>query len=97
MTSNLKIICLALLICLIFAVDCDADYSCQTDYTCCKTSSDEWACCQYRNAVCCSKYDTCCRAGSVCSPKGCLNAFTSNAIFEDSSSLFPSQIVKQTI
>lgn len=82
----LKIVVFAIYVFISLSVDCDGDYSCQSDYTCCKTSSNEWACCPYRNAICCSKFDTCCKSGSVCSSKGCLNSLkTSNwsDIFEE--------------
>lgn len=74
----IKIFVFALYIFIFLCVDCDTDYSCQNDFTCCKTNNNEWACCPYRNAVCCSKYDTCCRTGTVCSSKGCLNSLKIN-------------------
>lgn len=53
-----------------FAIDCDSRISCQDDYTCCRNSSGNWGCCPYRNAVCCTKYDTCCRNGLQCTRSG---------------------------
>ncbi|KAI4887453.1 hypothetical protein NFI96_017433 [Prochilodus magdalenae] len=54
-------------------VMCDATSQCSKTQTCCKMSDTEWACCPFKQAVCCKDMKHCCPKGYVCDPKtkGC--------------------------
>ena len=47
-------------------VKCDKVSSCPDGYTCCKLSSGGYACCPYKDAVCCSDGLHCCPHGTTC-------------------------------
>ncbi|KAI3359510.1 hypothetical protein L3Q82_013913 [Scortum barcoo] len=51
-------------------VACDSTHSCPDGSTCCKTKTDEWACCPLPQAVCCDDHEHCCPAGTTCDPAG---------------------------
>ncbi|KAM7371567.1 hypothetical protein PAMP_008790 [Pampus punctatissimus] len=57
-------------------VACDSSYSCPDDTTCCKTKTEEWACCPLPKAVCCDDHEHCCPAGTTCdlATLSCLNS-----------------------
>ncbi|XP_066538685.1 granulin b [Hoplias malabaricus] len=52
---------------------CDAANHCSDTQTCCKTSDTDWACCPFKQAVCCKDMKHCCPKGYVCDSKteGC--------------------------
>lgn len=54
-------------------VQCDAESRCGSDQTCCRTSTNSWACCPYKTAVCCPDMKSCCPVGYTCNPEagGC--------------------------
>uniref|UniRef100_A0A5F4WKU2 Progranulin n=1 Tax=Callithrix jacchus TaxID=9483 RepID=A0A5F4WKU2_CALJA len=51
-------------------VECGAGHFCHDDQTCCRDSQGGWACCPYRQGVCCADQRHCCPAGFHCSAKG---------------------------
>lgn len=57
-------------------VMCDATSHCSETQTCCKLSDTEWACCPFKQAVCCEDMKHCCPMGYVCDSKakGCTRA-----------------------
>ncbi|XP_072536211.1 granulin b isoform X2 [Salminus brasiliensis] len=57
-------------------VMCDATSHCSETQTCCKVSDTEWACCPFKQAVCCKDMKHCCPLGYVCDSKakGCTRA-----------------------
>jgi hypothetical protein len=44
----------------------DKRHKCNKDATCCPTSSQEFGCCPYDRATCCSDDEHCCPHGSTC-------------------------------
>ncbi|XP_051969744.1 granulin b [Xyrauchen texanus] len=54
-------------------VMCDASSRCSNTQTCCRLSDSTWACCPYKEAVCCNDMKHCCPVGYKCDPKvkGC--------------------------
>ncbi|XP_051543149.1 progranulin-like [Myxocyprinus asiaticus] len=54
-------------------VVCDATTRCSIAQTCCRISDSTWACCPYKEAVCCNDMKHCCPMGYKCDPKvkGC--------------------------
>ncbi|XP_051537974.1 progranulin-like [Myxocyprinus asiaticus] len=54
-------------------VVCDASTRCSNTQTCCRLSDTTWACCPYKEAVCCNDMKHCCPMGYKCDPKvkGC--------------------------
>ncbi|XP_048031419.1 granulin b [Megalobrama amblycephala] len=57
---------------------CDASTRCSKTQTCCRLSDSTWACCPYREAVCCKDMKHCCPTGYSCDPEvhGCTKAST---------------------
>jgi len=52
-------------------IECpDGKQSCDDDSTCCQLPNDDWACCVFKNAQCCSDRLHCCPKGSVCDVSG---------------------------
>uniref|UniRef100_G3PNY0 Granulin a n=1 Tax=Gasterosteus aculeatus TaxID=69293 RepID=G3PNY0_GASAC len=47
-------------------VSCDATHQCSDGTTCCKTATQEWACCPLPEAVCCDDHEHCCPTGTTC-------------------------------
>ncbi|XP_062294871.1 granulin a [Scomber scombrus] len=47
-------------------VTCDSSKSCPDGTTCCKTTTGDWACCPYAEAVCCDDHEHCCPKGTTC-------------------------------
>ncbi|XP_040046250.2 granulin a [Gasterosteus aculeatus] len=47
-------------------VSCDATHQCPDGTTCCKTATQEWACCPLPEAVCCDDHEHCCPTGTTC-------------------------------
>ncbi|XP_038562642.1 granulin a [Micropterus salmoides] len=47
-------------------VACNATASCPDGTTCCKTKTEEWACCPLPEAVCCDDHEHCCPTGTTC-------------------------------
>nr|XP_055038811.1 granulin b isoform X1 [Misgurnus anguillicaudatus]XP_055038812.1 granulin b isoform X1 [Misgurnus anguillicaudatus]XP_055038813.1 granulin b isoform X1 [Misgurnus anguillicaudatus] len=54
-------------------VMCDATTRCSKTQSCCKLSDSTWACCPYKEAVCCKDMKHCCPMGYKCDMevKGC--------------------------
>ncbi|KAA0704514.1 Granulins Proepithelin [Triplophysa tibetana] len=52
---------------------CDSSSRCSNTQTCCRLSDSMWACCPYKEAVCCKDMKHCCPKGHKCDPdvKGC--------------------------
>ncbi|ROI16392.1 Granulin [Anabarilius grahami] len=57
---------------------CDASTRCPKTQTCCRLSDSTWACCPYREAVCCKDMKHCCPMGYSCDPEvqGCTKVST---------------------
>lgn len=51
-------------------VQCEAGRFCHDNQTCCRDSVGGWACCPYRQGVCCLDQRHCCPAGYRCAAKG---------------------------
>ncbi|XP_077020277.1 progranulin [Tamandua tetradactyla] len=51
-------------------VECGEGHFCHDNQTCCLNSSGSWACCPYRQGVCCKDQRHCCPAGFRCGAKG---------------------------
>ncbi|XP_047563998.1 progranulin isoform X1 [Lutra lutra] len=51
-------------------VECGAGHFCHDNQTCCRDSRGGWACCPYRQGVCCADQRHCCPAGFRCGAKG---------------------------
>ncbi|XP_016047503.2 progranulin isoform X2 [Erinaceus europaeus] len=51
-------------------VECSAGHFCHDNQTCCQDSHGGWACCPYRQGVCCADKRHCCPAGFHCRAKG---------------------------
>ncbi|XP_032704912.1 progranulin isoform X3 [Lontra canadensis] len=51
-------------------VECGAGHFCHDNQTCCRDSQGGWACCPYRQGVCCADQRHCCPAGFRCGAKG---------------------------
>lgn len=47
-------------------VTCDASHSCPDGTTCCTTSTGDWQCCPFPQAVCCDDHVHCCPNGYTC-------------------------------
>ncbi|KAM8844812.1 granulin a [Spinachia spinachia] len=47
-------------------VSCDATHQCPDNCTCCKTATEDWACCPLPEAVCCDDHEHCCPSGTTC-------------------------------
>ncbi|XP_026114266.1 granulin b isoform X2 [Carassius auratus] len=60
-------------------VVCDASTRCLKTQSCCRRSDSTWACCPYKEAVCCVDMKHCCPVGYRCDPEvqGCTKASTS--------------------
>ncbi|XP_016398864.1 granulins-like [Sinocyclocheilus rhinocerous] len=58
---------------------CDASTRCSKTQSCCRLSDSSWACCPYKEAVCCEDMKHCCPVGYKCDPEvqGCTKASTS--------------------
>ncbi|XP_016314254.1 granulins [Sinocyclocheilus anshuiensis] len=58
---------------------CDASTRCSKTQSCCRLSDSSWACCPYKEAVCCKDMKHCCPVGYRCDPEvqGCTKASTS--------------------
>ncbi|XP_026876119.2 granulin b [Electrophorus electricus] len=54
-------------------VVCDVTSRCSKTETCCQISDTEWACCPFKQAVCCKDMKHCCPMGYACDTKtkGC--------------------------
>ncbi|XP_051737572.1 granulin b isoform X2 [Ctenopharyngodon idella] len=59
---------------------CDASTRCSKTQTCCRLSDSTWACCPYREAVCCKDMKHCCPMGYNCDleVQGCTKASTAS-------------------
>ena len=54
-------------------VECpDGQSECPSGNTCCKLANEEWGCCPFPNAVCCSDKIHCCPSGYTCGSGGIL-------------------------
>ncbi|XP_062936998.1 progranulin isoform X1 [Cynocephalus volans] len=51
-------------------VECGAGHYCHDNQTCCQDSRGGWACCPYRQGVCCADQRHCCPSGFRCGAKG---------------------------
>ncbi|XP_043440649.1 progranulin isoform X2 [Prionailurus bengalensis] len=51
-------------------VECGARHFCHNNQTCCRDSRGGWACCPYRQGICCADQRHCCPAGFRCGAKG---------------------------
>ncbi|XP_042772111.1 progranulin isoform X1 [Panthera leo] len=51
-------------------VECGARHFCHSNQTCCPDSRGGWACCPYRQGICCADQRHCCPAGFRCGAKG---------------------------
>lgn len=49
-------------------IRCDSHFYCQGGFTCCKDSVEQWSCCPYPLAQCCSDGKHCCEYGYSCDP-----------------------------
>ncbi|KAG5441482.1 hypothetical protein CSKR_109810 [Clonorchis sinensis] len=48
-------------------ITCDnPEFQCDNGTTCCPLPNDEWACCSFANAVCCSDQAHCCPGNTTC-------------------------------
>lgn len=47
-------------------VTCDPTHACPDETTCCKTKTEDWACCPFPKAVCCDDHEHCCPSGTTC-------------------------------
>ncbi|XP_059381087.1 progranulin-like [Carassius carassius] len=58
---------------------CDASTRCSKTQSCCRLSDSTWACCPYKEAVCCGDMKHCCPVGYKCDPEvqGCTKVSTS--------------------
>uniref|UniRef100_A0A8C1VA43 Granulin b n=1 Tax=Cyprinus carpio TaxID=7962 RepID=A0A8C1VA43_CYPCA len=58
---------------------CDASTRCSKTQSCCRLSDSTWACCPYKEAVCCEDMKHCCPVGYRCDPEvqGCTKVSTS--------------------
>lgn len=57
---------------------CDESTRCSKTQTCCRLSDSTWACCPYKEAVCCKDMKHCCPMGYKCDSEvqGCTKAST---------------------
>ena len=62
----MKFIIAILLIGFVFNSDCDKGDTCDYGQTCCQISSEEYGCCRFENATCCSDRQHCCPANTKC-------------------------------
>ncbi|XP_048221897.1 progranulin isoform X2 [Perognathus longimembris pacificus] len=51
-------------------VECGSRHFCHDNQTCCRNSQGDWACCPYRQGVCCADRRHCCPSGHRCGAKG---------------------------
>lgn len=51
------------------SVPCNGSVACEDGNTCCKSSTGEWACCPFAEAVCCEDHLHCCPHGTICNLK----------------------------
>lgn len=51
-------------------VACGERRFCHNNYTCCRDSLGGWACCPYRQGICCADGRHCCPAGFRCGARG---------------------------
>ncbi|XP_019655774.1 progranulin isoform X2 [Ailuropoda melanoleuca] len=51
-------------------VECGAGHFCHDNQTCCRDSQGGWACCPYRQGICCADQRHCCPTGFRCAAKG---------------------------
>lgn len=51
-------------------VECGEGHFCHDNQTCCRNSHGNWACCPYRQGICCADQRHCCPAGFRCGAKG---------------------------
>nr|KAF6415822.1 granulin precursor [Molossus molossus] len=51
-------------------VECGEGHFCHDNQTCCRDSRGSWACCPYRQGICCADHRHCCPAGFHCGAKG---------------------------
>ncbi|XP_058417154.1 progranulin [Diceros bicornis minor] len=59
-------------------VKCGEAHFCHDNQTCCRASRGGWACCPYRQGICCADHRHCCPPGFRCAAKGtkCLRRAT---------------------
>ncbi|XP_010352279.1 progranulin [Rhinopithecus roxellana] len=51
-------------------VECGGGHFCHDNQTCCRDNRGGWACCPYRQGVCCADRRHCCPAGFRCAARG---------------------------
>ncbi|KAM8818832.1 progranulin [Rhynchonycteris naso] len=51
-------------------VECGEGHFCHDNQTCCRDSQESWACCPYRQGICCADKRHCCPTGFRCAAKG---------------------------
>ncbi|XP_076005907.1 progranulin-like [Genypterus blacodes] len=49
-------------------IRCNAKFFCSAGHTCCKEANDQWSCCPYPLANCCSDGKHCCEYSYTCDP-----------------------------
>uniref|UniRef100_A0A2I3MV60 Progranulin n=1 Tax=Papio anubis TaxID=9555 RepID=A0A2I3MV60_PAPAN len=51
-------------------VECGGGHFCHDNQTCCRDNRGGWACCPYRQGICCADRRHCCPAGFRCAARG---------------------------